>query len=147
MNDRFASTVILVTAASWAGFAIWLWTHPNALLPAFGVQQSTPAMVTEVRAFYGGVEAAIAVAMLVLWKRDERSAALIVGGLPLLGSALGRLSGLFLDGYSSLHLSFAGLEVLGFIFCLAAMMSVSATHSSTDRISDQRSDSSPSADS
>jgi len=29
------------------------------LLPAFGVDASTPPMLTEVRAFYGGVEMAI----------------------------------------------------------------------------------------
>ena len=119
---RFSTIVIFVTAACWAFFAVWLGTNPGALLPSFGVMRQTPAMLTEVRAFYGGVEAAIAVAMITLWKREQRFAALLVGGLPLLGSAVGRLCGLALDGYSNLHLSFAGFELLGFGFCLAAIL-------------------------
>jgi len=124
MNDRRQSSrvptvAIWITAASWAGFAIWLGTNPGALLPAFGVDASTPQMLTEVRAFYGGVEMAIAVAMIVLWWRGELFASLLVGGLPLLGSASGRLIGLIVDGFSMTHLGFASLELIGSGFCLA----------------------------
>jgi len=64
MNDRrqssrFPTVAIWITAASWAGFAVWRGVNPGALLPAFGVDVSTPPMLTEVRAFYGGVEMAI----------------------------------------------------------------------------------------
>jgi hypothetical protein len=88
---RLPTVAIFITAVSWAGFAIWLGVNPDALLPAFGVEESTPQMLTEVRAFYGGVEMAIAVAMIVLWKRTDLFASLLVGGLPLVGSASGRL--------------------------------------------------------
>src|SRR6056297_4007169 len=118
MNNRFPIVVIFITAASWTGFAVWLGVNPGALLPAFGVQESTPQMLTEVRAFYGGVEMAIAVAMVVLWRRGELFAALLVGGLPLVGSACGRLIGLVVDGFSMTHLGFAGLEIVGAAFCL-----------------------------
>ena len=97
MNDRFCTIAIFITAASWAGFAVWLGTNPGALLPAFGVDGTTPQMLTEVRAFYGGVEMAIAVAMILLWKRGHLFASLLVGGLPLLGSASGRCIGLLID--------------------------------------------------
>lgn len=119
MTSRFPSVAIFVTAATWAGFAVWLGSTPQALLPTFGVQDSTPSMLTEVRAFYGGVEMAVAVTMLVLWYRGDCSAALLVGGLPLVGSASGRFLGLVVDGYSSLHLGFAALEFVGAMFCLA----------------------------
>jgi hypothetical protein len=118
MNTRFPAVAIFITAASWAGFAVWLGTNPAALLPAFGVEASTPQMLTEVRAFYGGVELAIALAMLVLWRRGDLFAALLVGGLPLLGSACGRLTGLIVDGFSPLHLGFAALEIVGGVICL-----------------------------
>jgi hypothetical protein len=80
---EFSTVAILITAASWAGFALWLGMNPGAFLPAFGVEESTPQMLTEVRAFYGGVEMAIAVAMIVLWRRGDLFASLLVGGLPL----------------------------------------------------------------
>jgi len=81
---------ILITAASFAGFAVWLGVNPNALLEAFGIEDRTPQMATEIRAFYGGIEMAIAVAMILLWRRGDLFAALLIGGLPLLGSASGR---------------------------------------------------------
>jgi len=115
---------ILITAASWAGFAVWLGLNPGALLPAFGVEDSTPQMLTEVRAFYGGVELAIAVAMIVLWRRGDYFSALLVGGLPLAGSACGRFLGLVLDGYSAMHIGFAWLELVGAAFCAAGLVLV-----------------------
>src|SRR6056297_1345198 len=125
MNDHFPTAAIFITAASWAGFAIWLGMNPGALLPAFGIEASTPQMLTEVRAFYGGVEMAIAVAMVAFWWRGDLFAALLVGGLPLVGSANGRLIGLAVDGFSTMHLGFAGLEMIGAAFCLAGCLTVS----------------------
>jgi hypothetical protein len=119
MKSNLPTVAIFITAASWAGFAVWLGLNPGALLPAFGIEASSPQMLTEVRAFYGGVEMAIAVAMILLWRRGDLFAALLVGGLPLLGSAAGRCIGLVVDGFSTLHVIFAGLEVVGALFCLA----------------------------
>jgi len=110
---------ILITAASFAGFAVWLGVNPNALLEAFGIEDRTPQMATEIRAFYGGIEMAIAVAMILLWRRGDLFAALLIGGLPLLGSASGRLIGMVVDGFSMMHAGFAGLELVGAAFCLA----------------------------
>jgi hypothetical protein len=71
MNHRFATVAIFFTALTYAGFALWLGLNPGALLSAFGIEQSTPQMLTEIRAFYGGVEFAIAAAMLILWWRGR----------------------------------------------------------------------------
>jgi len=125
MRSNLPAVAIFITAASWAGFAVWLGLNPGALLPAFGVEASTPQMLTEVRAFYGGVEMAIAVAMILLWRRGDLFAALLVGGLPLLGAATGRLIGLVVDGFSMTHAGFAGLEIVGALFCLAGCLMVS----------------------
>lgn len=119
MNNRMPTIALFITAASWAGFAVWLGVNPGALLPAFGVEASTPQMLTEVRAFYGGVEMAIAIAMIVLWWRGDLFAALLIGGLPLVGSAAGRCIGLVVDGFSPMHVGFAGLELVGAAFCFA----------------------------
>lgn len=125
MNRTFPTIAIFITATSFAGFAVWLGVNPNALLEAFGIEDRTPQMATEIRAFYGGIELAIAVAMIVLWRRGDLFAALLIGGLPLLGSASGRLIGLVVDGFSGVHLGFAGLELVGAAFCLAGARMVS----------------------
>jgi hypothetical protein len=78
-NDRFPTITIFITAATWAGFAVWLSVNPGALLAAFGIDSQTPAMLTEVRAFYGGVEIAIAVAIIVLWWRGVLIAGFLMG--------------------------------------------------------------------
>ncbi len=125
MNNRFPTIAIFITAASFAGFAIWLGVNPNALLEAFGIDNRTPQMSTEIRAFYGGIEMAIAVAMIVLWRRGDLFAALLIGGLPLAGSATGRFIGLIADGFSTTHLGFAALEIVGAAFCLAGCVILS----------------------
>lgn len=125
MNDRLPTVAVFLTAATWACFAVWLGLNPSALLPAFGVDTSTPQMLTEVRAFYGGVEMAIAVAMIWLWHRGDLFAALLIGGLPLIGSATGRFAGLIADGFSMIHLGFAALEVVGAASCFAGCAIVS----------------------
>jgi hypothetical protein len=128
MNSRFPTVAIFITASIWAGFAIWLGVNPSVLLPAFGVESSTPQMLTEVRAFYGGVEMAIAVAMMVLWRRGDLFAALLVGGLPLVGAASGRLIGIVVDGFSAMHLGFAAMELFGAAFCFAGCWITSMTN-------------------
>ncbi len=136
MNQRFPTVAIFLTAAIWAGFALWLGTNPGALLTTFGVDASTPQMLTEVRAFYGGVELAISVAMIVLWKRGDSFAALLVGGLPLLGSASGRGIGMIADGYSTMHMGLGAVELVGAVVCLTGCMTVSKVGNTSERIDD-----------
>lgn len=124
MNARFAKATIWITALFWIGFAVWLGLSPAALLIAFGIEQSTPAMLTEIRAFYGGVEFAIAFAMIILLQRHEYQSSLLVGGLPLIGSSTFRMIGQALDGFSLTHSVFAGFELTGALFCLAGWYSL-----------------------
>ena len=63
--SRLPAIAMVVTAVTWAGFAIWLGSHPDSLLKAFGIESSTPQMRTEIRAFYGGVELGIAALIAV----------------------------------------------------------------------------------
>lgn len=118
MRDHFPAITIFLTAAIYIGFAAWLGISPSALLVAFDIEQSTPQMLTEIRAFYGGVELAIAVAMLVLGRRGDLFAAALIGGLPLAGSVCGRLIGQVVDGGSTLHLLIAIPESIGAAACL-----------------------------
>ncbi len=111
---------ILFTAAAWAGTAIWLGTNPLVLLNTFGVEQHTPQLLTEFRAFYGDVEFAIAVAMCIFWLRRDLFAALLIGGLPLALSATCRCVGMIVDEFSWLHTGLAVVEASGALLCLFA---------------------------
>jgi len=124
MNRQFANAVIWVTALTYAGFGVWLGLQPDALLQTFGIENPPPAMLTEIRAFYGGIEIGISLAMLVLWHRNYVWPALLVGAIPLVGSAAGRCLGMAWDGFSTLHAVFAVFELLGFAFCVAGMVAV-----------------------
>lgn len=130
MKTQFPTMALLITAAIYAGFAIWLGSTPAALLTTFGIESSTPAMLTEIRAFYGGIEMGIAVAMLVLWRRNELFAGLLVGGLPLAGSAIGRCCGLVVDDFSAMHVGLAVVEAFGAAVCLVACYVVTKERSS-----------------
>jgi Domain of unknown function (DUF4345) len=121
VTSRFPTIAIFITAATWAGFATWLGSNPTALLTAFGIESKTPQMLTEIRAFYGGVEFAVALAMVVLWYRGQLFASLLIGGLPLLGSATGRCVGMLVEGFSGLHAGLAMLELTGAAVCLVAV--------------------------
>lgn len=123
-SDRFPTIAIFITALTWTGFACYLGSKPAALLSSFGVEQSTTAMLTEIRAFYGGVELAIAVCMILLWRLGDLRASLLVGALPLLGSVSGRVVGLVLDEFSLLHLGLGSFEAFGFVICLLAYVRV-----------------------
>lgn len=118
--SRWATGVIAFTALIWSGFAVWLGVWPDSLMEGFGIQKGTAAMRTEIRAFYGGVEVGIAVAMVVLWFRRELGAALLIGGLPLLFAAAGRGAGMWIDGFSGMHALLATAELTGAAVCLHA---------------------------
>ena len=132
MNRHFASVVLLLTAATYAGFAIWLGFWPAALLTTFGIETSTPAILTEIRAFYGGVEIGIAISMIVLWRRGSVFAALLIGGLPLAGSAMGRCLGMLNDGFSSTHAILAAIETVGALLCLAGLIATTNDHNASE---------------
>lgn len=120
MIQTFPKSVLWFTALVYVGFAVWLGIFPNALLEAFGIQESTPAMLTEIRAFYGGIEIGIAIVMLVLSSQGHVQPALLVGGIPLACSATGRCMGMLLDGFSTMHTGFAIVEAVGFLTCIVA---------------------------
>lgn len=118
-----------ITILVWTGMAVWLGFWPEALLSAFGVQEYTPAMKTEIRAFYGGVQLAVATLMLVFWMRRDLFTALLIGGLPLGFSATGRVIGMAADGFSQLHLFLATIEFSGVLVCFTAIRILARTNS------------------
>ena len=62
------------TTLVWLGFGVWLLLRPDDLLASFDAV-STPALRTEIRGFYGGLELGIAATLAVLLTTRRREAA------------------------------------------------------------------------
>ena len=117
---QFPLFAFVITVATYLVFALWLGLDPQALLKAFKIENATAGMLTEIRAFYGGIELGIAAATMWLWRRGDRVASLVVGGLPLAAAASIRLVGMLVDEVSSLHVTIAIAEGSGGALCLFA---------------------------
>ena len=109
---------LILTLLTYLAFALWLGLQPEALLSAFKVSLDTRGLLTEIRAFYGGIELGIAATMALLWWRGDRWGALIAGGVPLACAAAIRLLSLPIDGVLRLHLWIALAEASGGALCL-----------------------------
>jgi uncharacterized protein DUF4345 len=95
---RFARTSLLLAGLAYAGFGIltlaWPW-----VMGIIGIELARPAAVTEIRAFYGGLELGMALFFFramrdPAWYRP----ALFVQAATLGGVVLARLIGIVVDG-------------------------------------------------
>src|SRR3954465_15395605 len=87
-----------LAALAFAGFGVALLVRP-ALLGALGIELGRPAAVTEIRAFYGGLELGLAGFFAAASTRDEwLRPALFAQAASLGGIVLARMIGLALDG-------------------------------------------------
>ncbi|HXK23791.1 MAG TPA: DUF4345 domain-containing protein [Myxococcota bacterium] len=94
-----ARTFLALSALLWLPYGLYCLLVPGSLAQAAGVLAHTPTGNTELRAMYGGLQAAIGVLALVGALRGNvtRTALVTIGTLTLgLGSA--RLFGLLMDG-------------------------------------------------
>jgi hypothetical protein len=98
------------------------------LLGMLGVELARPAAVTEIRAFYGGLELGLALFFAVASTRDAWLApALFAQAASLGGIVLGRLVGMALDGgVEPLILLFAAVEATGAALALVALRGLRA---------------------
>ena len=112
-TQRTARTIAIVTALAWIGFGGWLIVQPRAVPTAFGVDTVTDAFAAELRAFYGGLELGLGIALLLLVRRRLWTAAMLVGGATLLGTAIARTLGVLLDAWTPMLGLLGSLEYLG----------------------------------
>lgn len=95
----------------WLPYGLYCFLDPNALRAMAGVTATTPTAMTELRAMYGGLQAAIGALTLAATVRPrlERPALIMLAAL-LPGLASARLLGLVLDGswssYTAMGLAF-----------------------------------------
>jgi uncharacterized protein DUF4345 len=95
----FARVFLVLSAILWLPYGLYCLFVPHSLAEAAGVVATTPTGTTELRAMYGGLQAAIGALALVGAIRGSvtRSALVAIGTLTLgLGSA--RLLGALIDG-------------------------------------------------
>jgi hypothetical protein len=95
---RLAQFSLVLTALVFGGFGTWLLLWPQAL-SKLGVELTTPAARTEIRAFYGGLELGFAFFFAIAATRPHwYEAALFAQAASLGAAAMARLFGLVVDG-------------------------------------------------
>ena len=95
----------------WLPYGLWCFVAPDFLAGSAGVSFLSPTGSTELRAMYGGLQAAIgALALAGALRAPMRRPALVSLGFLASGLALARLGGVTLDGglssYTAVGLAF-----------------------------------------
>ncbi len=109
-----ATTIFLaICAAIWLPYGLYLSFDPAYLDGVAGVAASSTTGTIELRAMYGGLQAAIgALALASLWRPSLRHPASVCVGFLCAGLALARGLGAALDAELSAYTLFAlGLEI------------------------------------
>jgi hypothetical protein len=106
-----ARIFLAVSALVWLPYGLWCFFAPGYLGNAAGVTFLSPTGSTELRAMYGGLQAAVgALALAGLLRAPLRRTALVSLGFLTTGLGLARLAGVALDGglssYTALGLVF-----------------------------------------
>jgi hypothetical protein len=90
---------LILTAIVWLPYGVMCFLDPARLAESTGVIASTPTGSTEIRAMYGGLQAAIGVlALLAVFRPDIVKSALVCLATLAGGLLTGRLIGLAIDG-------------------------------------------------
>jgi len=111
-----------LAALAFAGFGVALLARP-ALIATLGIELANPTAVTEIRAFYGGLELGLALFFALASTREAwLRPALFAQAAALGGTALARLAGVVLDGSAEpLLLLFGALEGVGALLAVLAL--------------------------
>src|SRR5262245_2750404 len=102
---------LTLSGLGWLLYGIYCFLVPGSLAEAAGVVAQSPTATTELRAMYGGLQAAIGVlALFGAARGDLRRTALLTIGFITAGLGTTRLLGVILDGGISAY------TVMGLIF-------------------------------
>ena len=94
-----ASVFLALSALIWLPYGLFCLFQPGYLAEAAGVAATTPTGTTELRAMYGGLQAAIgALALVACLRPGLRRTALVTLVVLTAGLGSARLLGLALDG-------------------------------------------------
>jgi len=110
--------VLAASGLMFLGFGLAFMFRPVATAGMVGISLPEPAAVTEIRAFYGGLEVGLAALLFVAAAYGPwRAMGLALATAAFAGPALGRIVGLVLDGkprsviYTILAVELAGAAV------------------------------------
>lgn len=98
----FAKSVLGFFGLSFGVFGVWALAAPESLARLVHFSLDTPGAVTEIRAFYGGLEIGLAVLMLAAVVYPTLTPAALLALVAAAGGiACARIVGLLLDGSAS----------------------------------------------
>ena len=124
----FSRILLAVQALVLAGLGIAYFVRPEEMTNLSGMLLMAPAAITDVRAYYGGLQIGLATYLLLAMSRvDLTRAALTLLVLLYSAMALARIGGLWLDGglQQTFNLTALLLEVVSAGLCFFALRQLS----------------------
>lgn len=124
----FSRILLAVQAIALAGLGVAYFVRPEEMTNLSGMLLMAPAAITDVRAYYGGLQIGLATYLLLAMSRlDLTRAALTLLVLLYSAMALARIGGLWLDGglQQTFNLTALLLEVVSAALCFVALRPLS----------------------
>ena len=111
------------SAALWLPYGIYCFANPAYLAEAAGVAAGSATGTIELRAMYGGLQAAIGtLALVAIWREALRPSALVCIAFLCSGLALARLLGAAIDSDVSSYTAMGlGFEIVSAGFAIACL--------------------------
>ena len=120
----FSRILLAAQALILAGLGIAYFVRPEEMANLSGMLLMAPAAITDVRAYYGGLQIGLAAYLLLTLGRQEQTrGALMLLVLLYSSMALARMGGLWLDGglQQTFNLTALLLEVVSAGLCFVAL--------------------------
>ena len=120
----FSRILLAAQALILAGLGIAYFVRPEEMANLSGMLLMAPAAITDVRAYYGGLQIGLAAYLLrTLGRQEQMRGALMLLVLLYSSMALARMGGLWLDGglQQTFNLTALLLEVVSAGLCFVAL--------------------------
>ena len=124
----FSRILLAAQALILAGLGIAYFVRPEEMANLSGMLLMAPAAITDVRAYYGGLQIGLAAYLLLtLGRQEQMRGALMLLVLLYSSMALARMGGLWLDGglQQTFNLTALLLEVVSSGLCFVALRQLS----------------------
>ncbi len=124
----FSRILLAAQALILAGLGIAYFVRPEEMANLSGMLLMAPAAITDVRAYYGGLQIGLAAYLLLtLGRQEQMRGALMLLVLLYSSMALARMGGLWLDGglQQTFNLTALLLEVVSAGLCFVALRQLS----------------------